>query len=70
MKDTYYIGFTGDVITERIRKHTTNHKGFTGGIGDWIIKYTEVYPTKKKQHEIPQSFLAIEVTIFFPTIAS
>ena len=48
MKDTYYIGFTGDVITERIRKHNTNHKGFTGRIGDWRIKYTEVYPTKKE----------------------
>ena len=45
-KDSYYIGFTGDTIEERLRKHNTNHKGFTGGIGDWEIKYKEIYQSK------------------------
>ena len=50
-KDSYYIGFTGDVIEERLRKHNTNHKGFTGGIGDWEIKYKEIYQTKVEATE-------------------
>ena len=40
-RDRYYIGSTGDGIEERIRKHNTNHKGFTGGAGDWILVYSE-----------------------------
>ena len=38
-KDCYYIGFTADAIEERLRKHNTNHKGFTGGIGDWELTH-------------------------------
>jgi len=45
-KNIYYIGFTGDALEERLRKHNTNHKGFTGGTGDWEIKYKEIYQTK------------------------
>jgi len=45
-KNKYYVGYTGDEITERIRKHNSNHKGFTGGIGDWELKYIEEYQTK------------------------
>mgnify|MGYP003413246642 CR=1 FL=1 len=40
-KDQYYVGFTGDNLSERIRKHNSNHKGFTGNLGDWILKYAE-----------------------------
>jgi len=42
----YYIGSTGDDIHGRIRKHNTNHKGFTGGVGDWELKYFEEYELK------------------------
>ncbi|MEN9963268.1 MAG: hypothetical protein RL582_363, partial [Bacteroidota bacterium] len=37
----YYVGHTADEITERIRKHNSNHKGFTGGRGDWTLVYQE-----------------------------
>ena len=43
----YYVGFTGDDLTERIRKHNTNHKGFTGGIGDWELKHSEMFLVKQ-----------------------
>ncbi|MFN4235385.1 MAG: GIY-YIG nuclease family protein [Bacteroidia bacterium] len=54
LKDKYYIGYTSDEIDERIRKHNTNHKGFTGGAGDWELKYSEVLTTKEeaKKREI------------------
>lgn len=45
--DKYYIGFTGDDLDERIRKHNSNHKGFTGKANDWVVKYTEIFTTKE-----------------------
>ena len=42
----YYVGHTADDLTERIRKHNSNHKGFTGGIGDWILMYQEQFLIK------------------------
>lgn len=45
-KDTYYIGFRGDVIEDKIRKHNANHKGFIGSVGDRVLKYSEIYNTK------------------------
>ena len=38
----YYIGSTSD-IQERIRKHNSNHKGFTGKTNDWELVYTEKF---------------------------
>ncbi len=42
----YYVGYTGDDIEERLRKHNTNHKGYTGKTDDWEIMYTESYTSK------------------------
>ncbi len=50
-KNKYYIGYTGDELTERLRKHNTNHTGFTGKTGDWKIVYTEVYLTKEEAYK-------------------
>jgi putative endonuclease len=49
--DKYYVGHTGDLISERLRKHNTDHKGFTGGIGDWVLVHTELYETKELAYE-------------------
>ena len=43
--DRYYVGRTGDSLKERLRKHNTNHKGYTGKTHDWNIVYTEAYGT-------------------------
>ena len=48
--DKFYIGHTEDEITERLRRHNSNHKGFTGGIGDWQIVYTEIFADKKRAY--------------------
>ena len=54
--DKYYVGSTGDEIENRIRKHNSDHKGFTGGKGDWILKHIEYYEDKtealKREKEI------------------
>jgi putative endonuclease len=47
IKDRYYIGYTSDVLSERVRRHNSDHKGFTGKTGDWELKYFETYGTKE-----------------------
>jgi putative endonuclease len=37
-------------MEERLRKHNTNHKGFTGKTNDWIIVYTEGFSTKDQAY--------------------
>jgi putative endonuclease len=43
-------------MTERLRRHNSNHSGYTGKIGDWEIMYTEEYEYKqdalKREKEI------------------
>jgi putative endonuclease len=45
----YYIGHCSD-IEERLRKHNSNHKGFTGKANDWIVVYFEIYELKKEAY--------------------
>ncbi len=56
ISDRYYTGFTGDEILERLRRHNSNHKGFTGKVADWKIVYTETFSEKdegiKREAEI------------------
>jgi len=47
--DKFYIGFTADDIIERLKKHNSNHKGFTGGYGDWTVYYTESFDLNQMQ---------------------
>jgi putative endonuclease len=42
----YYIGHTEN-LDERLRKHLSNHKGFTGRAADWVIVYSETFSTKE-----------------------
>ena len=46
-KDRYYVGYTSDILKERIRKHNSNHSGFTGKIGDWELVHQESYEFKE-----------------------
>ena len=39
LKNKYYVGFTADDINERLRKHNSNHGGFTGKTGNWSFYY-------------------------------
>ena len=45
LKDKYYVGACEDV-SKRLVKHNTNHSGFTGKMGDWVIKWNEEHPHK------------------------
>ena len=54
--DKFYIGSTGDSLKERIRKHNTNHGGFTAQANDWEVLYSEEFLDKtlalKREKEI------------------
>lgn len=45
--DKFYIGFTSELIEERLRKHLSNHSGFTGKAKDWSVGYQEKFIQKK-----------------------
>ena len=46
VRDKYYIGSTAD-LEQRLSKHNTNHKGFTGNAGDWEVVYFEEFAKKQ-----------------------
>ena len=48
--DQYYIGHTGEKIEERIRKHLSNHKGFTSHFKVCQLKYKESFETKSEAY--------------------
>lgn len=54
--DKYYVGYTSMSIDERLRRHLSNHKGFTGRIKDWELFYFEQFSEKseaiKREKEI------------------
>jgi len=50
-KNKYYIGYTGVVMDERIRKHNSNHKGFTGKHADWKLIYSETFQSLRQAHQ-------------------
>ena len=44
--DKYYLGHTCDQLEERLRRHISSHKGFTGTVPDWKIVYYESFTNK------------------------
>ena len=51
----YYIGHSSD-LEERLRRHNSNHKGWTGKANDWKIVYSEEFAAKDlalfREHEV------------------
>ena len=48
--DKFYIGHTCEDVNERLRKHLSNHNGFTGKAKDWELVYTEDFETKSEAY--------------------
>jgi putative endonuclease len=42
----YYIGHTSESLQERLRKHLSNHSGFTAKAKDWLVIYYEEFESK------------------------
>ena len=45
--DKFYIGYSEN-LKERLLKHNSKHKGFTGNTNDWKIVYFEEFGTKQE----------------------
>jgi putative endonuclease len=43
----FYLGHSTEPLEERIRKHNSNHDGFTGKFRDWRLVYHEKFPDKQ-----------------------
>ncbi len=44
--DKYYVGHSCEDLRERLRKHLSDHKGFTSKTKDWIIVFKENFQNK------------------------
>ncbi len=49
--DRFYIGHTGDNLEERLRRHLSNHKGFTNRAKDWTVIYHESFTDKESAYK-------------------
>ena len=67
-RNKYYVGSSSN-LESRLLKHNTNHKGFTGKVGDWEIVYSKGFLTREdsfkreKQIKLWKSRLMIEKLI-------
>ena len=43
----FYIGHTTEPLEERLRKHNSNHKGFTGKFPDWQLVCHQKFDSKE-----------------------
>jgi putative endonuclease len=43
----YYIGSTDTSPEDRLKKHLSDHSGFTGKAKDWFVVYSEYHKDKK-----------------------
>ncbi|UZD22227.1 GIY-YIG nuclease family protein [Algoriphagus halophytocola] len=41
--DRFYLGYTCESLDERLRKHLSDHTGFTAKSKDWKLVYQEEY---------------------------
>ena len=55
----YYVGHTCEDLTERLRKHLSDHTGFTSKSKDWQIVYSELYDNKSAAYQR-------ELKIYYP----
>jgi len=46
----YYVGHTSEGLDERLRKHLSNHSGFTGKAKEWVVVYFEEFETKSASY--------------------
>ena len=46
----FYIGHSGESLDELLRKHLSEHKGFTSKAKDWKIVYSEKFKNKSEAY--------------------
>jgi putative endonuclease len=54
----FYTGFTSIDINERIRRHKSNHSGYTGKANDWKIIWIETTNSKSYAQKLEKRIKA------------
>lgn len=49
--DKYYVGHSCEDLQDRLRKHLSNHTGFTSRAKDWMIVYFESFENKSNAYK-------------------
>ena len=49
--DRFYIGHSSESLEERLRKHLSDHSGFTSKAKDWVISYFETFEDKSSAYK-------------------
>lgn len=44
----FYIGYTSGNLEQRLRRHLSNHSGFTARARDWECVFSETYYSKEE----------------------
>ena len=61
--DRYYIGHTEQSMEERLKKHLSNHSGFTGRVKDWEIVCTQSFETKSEAYGLERKLKSLKSRI-------
>ena len=56
----FYIGSTEQEMEERLKKHLTNHSGFTGRAKDWEVVHTQRFETKSEAYALERRLKALK----------
>lgn len=48
--DRFYVGHTDGDLQDRLRRHLSDHKGFTGKAKDWQIVWFSEFPNKAEAY--------------------
>ncbi|WP_288243798.1 GIY-YIG nuclease family protein [uncultured Chryseobacterium sp.] len=56
----YYIGHSCENLQERLRKHISDHRGFTSTTKDRIIVYSENYNSKMQAYQRVREILIFD----------
>ncbi|MBK6832656.1 MAG: GIY-YIG nuclease family protein [Flavobacteriales bacterium] len=48
--DRYYVGHTNEGLDERLRKHLSDHRGWTARSKDWRVVYSEAHDDRSSAY--------------------
>ncbi len=48
--DRYYVGHTSEGLDERLRKHLSDHRGWTARSKDWRVVYSEAHDDRSSAY--------------------
>ncbi len=68
--DKYYIGSTRDLPEDRLRRHLSDHKGFTSKSKEWVIVFQEFYEDHSFAHKRELQIKSWKSRIMIETLVS